>query len=191
MKKIFLFFPLVMIAAACVALEPVSEDVALERSKAMIEELGGNLSKHLKESIISAGFVEAIDACSAVAQETPAKMNKKNRGTIRRVSLKLRNEKNAPDDYEKNVLIQMEKDHANQELKDIYKSVVKNKRGKPTLRVMKPILVKSLCLNCHGTPYTWKRAAIKRVLEIYPDDRATGYASGEVRGAFSVVYPLQ
>ncbi|VAX18159.1 hypothetical protein MNBD_NITROSPINAE01-907 [hydrothermal vent metagenome] len=180
-----------MIMAACVSLEPVSEDVALERSKAMIKELGGNLSKHLKASIISSGFVKSIDACSTVAQETPKEMNKKSRGTIRRVSLKLRNMKNAPDDYEKTVLLQMEKDHEKQELKDIYKSVVKNKRGKPTLRVMKPILVKSLCLNCHGTPYTWKRAAIKKVLEIYPNDMATGYASGEVRGAFSVVYPLQ
>ncbi|MCA1791466.1 MAG: DUF3365 domain-containing protein, partial [Thioalkalivibrio sp.] len=41
------------------------------------------------------------------------------------------------------------------------------------------------CLTCHGSDVG---GDIKHALErLYPDDQATGYAEGDVRGAFTII----
>jgi excinuclease UvrABC helicase subunit UvrB len=45
------------------------------------------------------------------------------------------------------------------------------------------------CLACHGKTLAPQVAA--RLKELYPDDRATGYAAGEIRGAITLSRPLQ
>ena len=57
--------------------------------------------------------------------------------------------------------------------------------GKKQLRYMKAVPTEGACLACHGTQLSEDvRAGLK---EMYPDDRATGYNIGEVRGAIVVV----
>lgn len=49
---------------------------------------------------------------------------------------------------------------------------------------VEPIVVKPMCLACHGTAVAREvRAALAAH---YPDDRATGYAVGDLRGVFWV-----
>ncbi|MBT8107898.1 MAG: DUF3365 domain-containing protein [Gammaproteobacteria bacterium] len=51
---------------------------------------------------------------------------------------------------------------------------------------VEPIVVQPLCLTCHGTDVQPELAA--RIAELYPDDAATGFAAGDVRGVFWVAY---
>jgi hypothetical protein len=44
------------------------------------------------------------------------------------------------------------------------------------------------CLACHGKEIAPKVAA--RLAELYPEDAATGYSAGEIRGAFTLSRPL-
>ena len=53
-------------------------------------------------------------------------------------------------------------------------------------RFVKALPVQPLCLSCHG-PVDQLSPAIKAALgQTYPNDRATGYSEGQIRGVISV-----
>ena len=65
-----------------------------------------------------------------------------------------------------------------------FAEVVEN-NGKKQLHFMKALPTQKLCLTCHGSNIV---APIQEKLtELYPDDKATGYKEGEVRGAVVVI----
>ena len=43
-----------------------------------------------------------------------------------------------------------------------------------------------LCLTCHGLDDTLEPEVRHRLAELYPDDAATGFSRGDLRGAFVV-----
>ena len=54
-------------------------------------------------------------------------------------------------------------------------------------RFMAPIMTGPLCLTCHGAQLS---PAVKAALaKDYPGDQATGFKAGDLRGAFSIVWP--
>ena len=57
-----------------------------------------------------------------------------------------------------------------------------------TARVARPITVQASCLSCHGERVD---ASIQPLLaERYPDDKATGYHEGELRGVVWAEVPV-
>lgn len=52
---------------------------------------------------------------------------------------------------------------------------------------VEPILVQPLCLTCHGDALTPEVSA--EIEALYPDDRATGFAVGDLRGVFWLEFP--
>lgn len=52
---------------------------------------------------------------------------------------------------------------------------------------VEPIMVQPMCLNCHGAQLHTDIAAT--IDELYPDDQATGFNSGDFRGVFWVEFP--
>lgn len=142
--------------------------------------LGGNL----KKAIQSNGIPAAIKYCNTAAYPLTDSLSKLHDATIKRVSLNNRNPANAPDSVEEQLLEAYhytaeeggELEENIQELKDDY------------LLYTKPIVVKkSLCLNCHGKKGTEITAETQEILEnLYPDDEATGYQMGDLRGMWSI-----
>ena len=55
-------------------------------------------------------------------------------------------------------------------------------------RYMQAQVAEGICLTCHGTELP--NAAVSTLSEYYPDDAATGYSLGQVRGAISLRRPL-
>ena len=52
--------------------------------------------------------------------------------------------------------------------------------------MMKAIPVQAVCLTCHGKEQQVTEN-VKKILSInYPNDEATGYTTGDLRGAFSI-----
>ncbi len=45
------------------------------------------------------------------------------------------------------------------------------------------------CLKCHGDPAAFSEALSDKLGKLYPDDKATGYTTGELRGALRVEFP--
>ncbi|MEL7044740.1 MAG: DUF3365 domain-containing protein [Pseudomonadota bacterium] len=52
---------------------------------------------------------------------------------------------------------------------------------------VEPILLKAPCLLCHGE--TLAPGVAQRIETLYPNDEATGFSLGELRGVFWVEYP--
>jgi len=55
------------------------------------------------------------------------------------------------------------------------------------LGYVEPIVLQPLCETCHGTAIAADVAA--RIAQLYPQDAATGFRVGDVRGVFWVEYP--
>jgi hypothetical protein len=53
-------------------------------------------------------------------------------------------------------------------------------------RFMKALPVKPLCLTCHGSEQTIPASVQARLAHEYPNDTATGYSVGQIRGAVSI-----
>ena len=188
MKK-YLVLILLMSIGASTAFAEIGKTEAVDKAKAMVRELGMGLKKNLQMAMKEGGPVNAIPVCKAVGQSKAVEVSRKHGAFIHRVSLKLRNSANAPDTYETKVLRQMENDLAKGELKLAY-VVVEEKGGEKNLRFMKPIVTSKVCTRCHGALDGISPEVIETLKKEYPDDKATGYKVGVVRGAFSVVYPM-
>ncbi len=52
---------------------------------------------------------------------------------------------------------------------------------------VEPIMLQPLCLTCHGSQLAPEVA--ERIGELYPDDEATGFQTGDLRGVFWLEFP--
>ena len=100
-----------------------------------------------------------------------------------------RNPANEPDGYERKVLESFDRLPQDARPAAEHWEVVRED-GTESLRYLKPLVAGPMCLTCHG-----ERAKIPVPVQAvlrkeYPDDRATGFAAGDVRGAVSVRIPL-
>ena len=148
------------------------------------KELKGTLVSAMKEK----GPAGAVDVCNTKAQEITAKHNAKG-WQVGRTALKLRNPKNAPDAWEKAVLEEFEKKIAEgADPKKLVKAEIVEENGRKVFRLMKAIPTMKPCLNCHGEKVSEDVLAVIR--KHYPQDQATGFRLGQLRGAFTLKKPL-
>jgi hypothetical protein len=147
--------------------------------------------KDLKSVLISQiqtnGLLKAVSVCSDTAQILTNNFGLKKGVFIRRVSFKNRNPNNFPDDFEKRILNKFELLKQNNELDDKteHSEIVKDGEIK-SLRYLKPILVQSECLNCHGKENEIPSEVKELITQKYSKDKAVGYSIGDLRGAVSV-----
>lgn len=158
---------------------------AIEKARSAASALTADLSARLVTELAAGGPARAIPVCAEVAPSI-AREYSRDGTSVRRVSLKVRNPADAPDDWERARLERLER--ADDPAGEIVESAAVEGRG--VLRYMKTIRVAEPCLQCHG-PREGLDPEVARLLEAtYPDDRAVGYRPGDVRGAVSVIVPL-
>jgi hypothetical protein len=121
-----------------------------------------------------------VKVCSEVAPQIAREHSRDGLG-VRRVSLRTRNQDNAPDPWEREQLTRLEAEAASGVRPE--ETVARTDRE---LRLLRPIFVAGACLACHGEPADLDPGVRRLLAERYPDDRATGYRSGDLRGAVSV-----
>ncbi|PIE41849.1 MAG: glutamate synthase [Gammaproteobacteria bacterium] len=163
----------------------VNESALAEEARAFTKQYAAALQKTLKDSLMQSGPVSAIEACKIHAPNISLQMGQQNGWEVSRTSEKLRNSNNQPDIWELEVLGDFKKKVDNgtpAKHLEHYEVVISN--GKPAFRYMKAIPVQGVCLTCHGPQVTGPiKAAID---ELFPNDKATGYQPGELRGAFTL-----
>ena len=170
--------------SAPVAQQP-DKAVLTEEAKAAVQAFSGALKGELESAIKTGGPVEALKVCNTKAPEITKTVSSEKGLQISRVSLKNRNPSNAPNDWQTDVLKQFETRKAGGEdmANMAYAEVVGNE-----FRFMKAIPTGTLCLNCHGTQIS--PAITAKLGELYPQDKATGFQEGDLRGAVVVVKNL-
>ncbi|MGY5850054.1 c-type heme family protein [Salegentibacter sp. F14] len=149
----------------------------MDIAQATQQQLGKNLMKALNDG----GPVHALNFCNAEAIPITAKMEKLHNADIKRVSDKNRNPGNAANKEEEYYI-----NHFKQNLKEGKEPapVVIPKNGKN--KFYYPIVTNQMCLQCHGKPEQMKPEVLKKIKELYPDDKALGYSENEVRGIWSI-----
>jgi hypothetical protein len=146
-----------------------------------------NLKSILIEQIQSNGVLRAVSVCSDTAQVLTNNFGVQRGVYIKRVSLKNRNVNNFPDDFEKKILNKFELLHQNNELNSETEYVEIVTEGDYNyLRYLKPIIIQAECLNCHGNQTEMMPDVKNLITQNYPDDKAVGYKSGDLRGAVSL-----
>jgi hypothetical protein len=163
----------------------------VDSSRALVAQLGGELKGELKHAIELGGPVAAIGVCRDRAPAIAARLSQQSGARVSRTALRVRNPANAPDDLQRAVLGQFAEQLAATPAGATAgpPEAVFEIRGAQGIerRYMRAIPTDALCLTCHGATLSPELAsAIERD---YPKDEATGFAQGELRGAFSVIWP--
>ncbi|NMT63535.1 Tll0287-like domain-containing protein [Marinobacter orientalis] len=160
--------------------QPTDELVAEARS--MVKTFSSSLKQALQAAIKEGGLVNGIGVCNTVAPEIAAN-NSNEEWTISRTSLKVRNPDNAPTDWQEMQLHAMAKQPVKNG-KPVETWQVSEASGQPGFRYMSAIPTQKLCLGCHGKSIDPEVEA--KLSELYPEDQATGFSEGDLRGAFVV-----
>jgi hypothetical protein len=159
-----------------------------KKAISFMQELGAAFKKEMAEG----GPVGTVSVCSELAPEISGRMSRETGWQITRVGTRVRNPLlGMPDAWEQKALMDFEKRSLRGEdiEKMSFSEVVSEPAGK-FFRYMKAIDVKPQCIACHG-PEDRITPAVREILqERYPQDKATGYKAGDLRGAFSIKRPL-
>jgi hypothetical protein len=173
------------------AAEPTPAPEWVDRSRALVAQLGGELKGELTRAIEQGGPVAAIGVCKERAPAIAARLSQQSGARVSRTALRVRNPGNAPDDLERAVLEQFAEQMAATPAGAAAgppEAVFEIKGpGGIERRYLRAIPTDALCLTCHGPSLSPElSAAIRRD---YPQDAATGFVQGQLRGAFSVSWP--
>ena len=188
MKRIFLLFIVALVgcqqsAPPASQLEsPSTEKVVINeatKGKAIAakEELFKQLSGRLMEVMKSDGPAAAIEVCSKEASQFASAVSEQQGVKIGRTALKLRNSSNVPPTWANSLATADAIDPQFVEIDD------------HTVGALLPIKLQQKCLNCHGAEETLLPAVKDQLAKHYPNDEATGFKEGDLRGWFWVEVP--
>jgi hypothetical protein len=148
-----------------------------ELAKQAQEDLFDQLLRRLTDALSRGGPAAAISICRDEAPQIARSVAKKHGVAIGRTSFRLRNPRNTPPEWALPLVEQKVTEPQFVELPD----------GR--LGALLPIRLKPQCTLCHG-PAAELAADVKTALaEQYPEDQATGFREGDLRGWFWVEVP--
>ncbi len=151
-----------------------AEAAALERARQLAKAVGGGLKARLTDAMAESGPAGAVRVCAEEAQQITARAIGEGEAAGR-ASTKLRNPENAGPGWVRTWLAAQGDQAADAapvaEVVDA------------EARVIVPIAVEGVCLTCHGAPEAIAPEVTAVLTERYPEDEATGYEVGDLRGA--------
>jgi len=195
MRRISFF--LVTLTAVLTLHAEANSDQNMEALKTQVDtvsdEFIANLSSALKNALKADGPVSAIEVCKTVAPSLTNTLSVREGWNISRVSLRARNPMiGSPDVWEQAQLIKFDEMLAEDAIGPVaaVTEIIEEPQGR-YLRYIRPLKVQSVCLTCHGTKDDIPKKVAAKIAELYPHDRATGYAIGQNRGALSIKVLMQ
>ena len=188
MRSTVTILALVLIAGpGAMAMESAEERAAASRQ--IVKAFAGALKGELQQAIEAGGPPNAIEVCKRIAPDIAETKSVQQGWDVGRTSLKLRNPDNVPDEWEREVLIGFEARKAEgQDATKLEHYAFVEQDGARVFRYMKAIPTADVCLACHGGALAPEVTAA--LAERYPEDRATGFKQGDIRGAFTITQPV-
>ena len=177
------------VSSADVASSRISTGASFKKARAIVKQFAGDLQAALKGAIEAQGFESAIGVCNLEAPEIAARLSHDSGWRVGRTALRLRNPANAPTPEELAVLQDFQaRANGGEPLAKMEHAAVITEEGARRFHYMKAIPVKELCTTCHGAQV--EATLLQAIKARYPEDAATGFAVGELRGAFTLSKPL-
>lgn len=199
MKRLVVWMACSVIATNVLSAEPEasttspkgdSPEAALKlRAATIAKEAFSELSSNLQAAITRTGLNDALPYCSDRAIPITKGVAAKNGVGLSRVTHKARNPANKATDAELALMQQFQADLVAKRTPT--PTVVTN--ASQAVSVYVPIVISNpLCLMCHGKPGKEVSAELQSTIRrLYPDDQATGFALGDLRGAWRVDFPAK
>lgn len=164
-----------------VAVADMTPDQKAQQQKCeeAVKAMAGRLMGELTTALDSGGPSGAIEVCRTRAPEIAAAISNEYGLLIGRTSFRLRNPANAPPEWAA--------------------KLVRDQVAEPTwlagpdgrLGGLLPIRLKAQCGMCHGPKDQIDPKVLSAIEESYPDDAATGFKEGDLRGWFWVATPAK
>ncbi len=162
--------------------EKVTDTASLmARGDSIATGVQGVLMANVMQAMKSGGPVYAVTFCNEQAMPLTDSLSKKYNCEIKRVSDKFRNPANKPTETEL----------------EIWKNISSSLAVTPVISLenghivyYKPIkIAMPTCLKCHGTPgVDIDTKTLEIIQQKYPEDLATGYKEGDLRGMWKIVF---
>lgn len=157
------------------------------QARELVQQFAGTLKPILQGAMQAGGPVNAIDVCAEQAPQIADRLSEQSGWEVRRVSLKPRNAERAqPDEWEREQLADFNR---RREAGENPMQINHGETVDGRYRYLQAQGVEEVCLHCHGQQVAEPVAAA--IAKYYPDDTATGYSAGQIRGAISLVAPAQ
>lgn len=171
--------PAILVVVAALACGGPGEDLEPWRLRGAetLRPFKANLQAALAAGLES-GPADALEVCRVHAPGLAATASSPG-VRVGRTSHKLRNPDNAPAPWMEPLLAAYRADPTHAESR-----VVSLAGG--GVAYVEPIRMQPLCLTCHGE--TLAPDVAERIAALYPDDQATGFRVGELRGLFWVEF---
>ena len=164
--------------------EQAAEDLRIEASRTYANRLQKELGARLKSALAAGGPVQAITVCQLEAPAIARALEAEGGPSyVGRTALKVRNPANGPDDEARAVLADFE--HELTPNAPPPSRFITQPDG--SARYLQAIPMQPLCIACHGTELSTEVS--DALAQRYPQDEATGFAVGELRGAFLIEWP--
>lgn len=161
-------------------------DRAWEVGRDAAATLQGTLAPRLMNAIQEGGAAHAARFCAGAADSLTGAAAHATGLEVKRTSLRLRNPANAPDRWEEEALRRFDEvAHAGDPLPSGWAQPVSEEE----MRFYAPLRVTEVCVSCHGPAEALASGVEELLAEEYPEDRATGYRVGDLRGLIRVSIP--
>ena len=178
MQHVALALTLLLTSTTTLSLE--TEAQLVQQAKQRIGQFASELKGELGAAIQRGGLTTGIEVCHEKAPQIAAKLSIDG-WLVARTSLRSRNTNNAPSEWETQVMQQFAERKAQGEDVAI---LLTTQMSEHQFKLMKAIPTDVLCLACHGSTIA---PEVKKQLDLYyPNDMATGFLPGDIRGAFSL-----
>jgi cytochrome c551/c552 len=181
------------IAGAQSAPPPTIDASLVQSTRGIAGELLGQLGQKLKAAMSTDGPVAAVSVCKESAPAIARQLSIANDAKVTRVGTRVRNQNmGVPNAWQKEALTQFEaRLSQGEKAADVeYWQVADNGHGKSELRYAKAIAIQPQCLSCHGSARDIAAPLTEKLRIEYPNDQATGYSVGQLRGAVVVTRPI-
>ncbi len=155
-----------------------ARDAELARGAELLAPFKQDLQQALKSGLAE-GPAEAIQVCRVAAPGIAESLSVDG-VRVGRSSHKLRNPDNEAPDWVRPIMQAYLDDPSSRTPQAV-------ELGSKRWGYVEPIVVQPLCLTCHGSALAPDISA--QIAGLYPDDRATGFEAGDLRGVFWLEYP--
>ena len=164
----------------------LADSEVVEKGKKIAAEAFATLSQELVKAMTEGGPAKALPVCHEKAARLAEDLGKKHGAEIKRVTHKARNPKNRASEAEMKIL---EGYAARIAAGEAPKPVVVRSEGGKAVFHAPILLVMDTCLKCHGDP---SKDIVPKDLELirslYPEDAATGFKLGQLRGMWKITF---
>lgn len=160
----------------------------LEEGGAIATAVAQGLAGRLQAELAAAGPAGAVDFCSQTALGLTDSLVSVHSTAmaVKRTSTRIRNPQNAPDALEREAIAWFESMHA---ASGEWPAAHVQAAGAGEVRYYRPLMIAAFCTTCHGAAEQIDPQVRQILAERYPEDQATGYREGDLRGVIRVSLP--